>query len=217
VLILALETTGATASVALARDGDLLAEVAFPAHEALCRTLLSHIEKVLAQAGVGRGDLEAVAVSHGPGSYTGLRIGIATAQGLAQAGALPVVGVSTLEAMALTHGEKTEGTLVPILDARSGELYCAAFAVRGGALERLRDDSALAVSEFDDWVRGLPAPVVRIGDAVVDGVAPAAPRASAVAQLARPLLARAPGRAADLTAAYLRPSAAERRALARSG
>lgn len=215
-LTLALETTGATASVALARGEDLLAEVAFPAHEALCRTLLTRIEETLAQAGVQRGDIEAIAVSHGPGSYTGLRISIATAQGFSQAGGLPVVGVSTLEALAFPFRALVAGTLVPILDARSDEVYCAAFALgTSGALERVRDDAALAVAEFDDWARDLPEPHILIGDRVFERAAPAWPRGRSVAALAQPLLARAPGTAADLTAAYLRPSAAERRALAR--
>jgi tRNA threonylcarbamoyladenosine biosynthesis protein TsaB len=97
------------------------------------------VEELLGQAGMSFGDLDRIAVGVGPGTFTGLRIGISTARALTQALALPLVGVPTLHSLAygadvaLTDGHEIE-TLVPILDARRGEVFAAAWAAR--ALER---------------------------------------------------------------------------------
>src|SRR5262245_52075822 len=95
------------------------------------RTLLPLIDAALAAAGVGLRQLDLLAVSIGPGSFTGLRIGLSVAKGLALATGLPVVGVPTLEAYALHVGPRP-GLICPVLDARKGEVYGAVFRWQGG-------------------------------------------------------------------------------------
>src|SRR5689334_18463142 len=99
------------------------------------RTLLPLIDNALAAARCELSDLDLIAVSIGPGSFTGLRIGLSVAKGLALATGLPAVGVPTLEAYANCAGARS-GLLCPVLDARKGEVYGAAFQIgKGQALE----------------------------------------------------------------------------------
>ncbi|HXV37812.1 MAG TPA: tRNA (adenosine(37)-N6)-threonylcarbamoyltransferase complex dimerization subunit type 1 TsaB, partial [Myxococcota bacterium] len=125
-LLLALETATAEASVALLRGGELVDEVAAAPGPAAA-TLLPAIDRLLERSGVALAAIDAFAVSVGPGSFTSLRVGIATVKGLAFGAAQPVVPVSTLAALALAAGP-THESVVPLLDARRGELYAAAYA-----------------------------------------------------------------------------------------
>ncbi len=124
--ILALDTADRTAGVAVAVDGEVVARVverAAPRHGA---RLMDLVASCLRGAGVGRGGLTAVAVTRGPGSFTGLRVGLATAKGLALGLGIPVVGVSTLEALARS-AFPWPGLVVPVLDARKHQVYGGAW------------------------------------------------------------------------------------------
>jgi len=125
-LILALEAATVTLSVALLRGEDLVEEVSAPEGPA-AKTLLPAVDRLLSLAGVALGDLDAFAISIGPGSFTSLRVGIATVKGLAFESDLPIAPVSTLAALALAAGP-TDRLVVPMLDARRGEFYAAAYA-----------------------------------------------------------------------------------------
>ena len=107
--------------------------------------------------------MDAVAVAAGPGSFTGLRIGIAAVKGLAWAAEKPCIPVSTLEAMAwpLAH---LEGSIVCAMDARRQQIYNAVFLADGGALERLREDRALSLEEAAADLAGLDGPMTIVGD-----------------------------------------------------
>ncbi len=125
-LLLALEVATAALSVALLRGESLLDEVSASAGSA-AETLLPAVDTLLDRAGVALGELEAFAISIGPGSFTSLRVGIATLKGLAFESALPILPVSTLAALARAAGP-TDRLVVPMLDARRGEVYAAAYA-----------------------------------------------------------------------------------------
>jgi tRNA threonylcarbamoyladenosine biosynthesis protein TsaB len=113
VLILAFDTATDVATSALVADGEVLAERA-----SVARTLLSDVDALLRQAGAHAGDVEALAVGTGPGSFTGTRIGLAVARGLGLSLAVPAAGVSTLAAMAAGAPGAT-----PVGDARRGEVF----------------------------------------------------------------------------------------------
>ncbi len=125
-LVLALEPATAALSVALLRGPELIDEISAAAGPAAA-TLLPAVDALLDRAGVALGDLEAFAVSIGPGSFTSLRVGIATLKGLAFESDLPIAPVSTLAALARVAGP-TDRLVVPMLDARRGEVYAAAYA-----------------------------------------------------------------------------------------
>jgi tRNA threonylcarbamoyladenosine biosynthesis protein TsaB len=129
-LILALESATARISCALLRGDTPVAETDAPPELPAAESLLPTVDRLLAQAGVREGDVEAYAVSVGPGSFTSLRIGIATAKGLAFGTGRPVAPVSTLAALARAAGRPAE-RVVALLDARRGELYAASWTHGG--------------------------------------------------------------------------------------
>ncbi|MEI3062120.1 MAG: tRNA (adenosine(37)-N6)-threonylcarbamoyltransferase complex dimerization subunit type 1 TsaB [Oscillospiraceae bacterium] len=115
-LILAFESSAKAASVALCRDGHLVSQYSQCSGLTHSRTLLPMAEDMLKNAELTIGDIDAFAVAHGPGSFTGIRIGVSTVKGLAWASDKPCVGVSTLEAMAW-HGVSAGGYICPVMDA----------------------------------------------------------------------------------------------------
>ena len=121
------------------------------------------VEQVLDEASLTIGAVEAIAVSIGPGSFTGLRIGLAFAQGLAYAGGLPVVGVSTLEALAAVAPAEPGELVWAALDARRHECWAACFRRTGAGLERLAPDAAMSAAALAERLG--PETIV-IGDAV---------------------------------------------------
>ncbi|MBI1179081.1 MAG: tRNA (adenosine(37)-N6)-threonylcarbamoyltransferase complex dimerization subunit type 1 TsaB, partial [Alphaproteobacteria bacterium] len=134
--VLAFDTALGAGSVAVVADGSCLARRDEPRPRALAERLLPMIEETLAEAGLGYGDLDLIAVTVGPGTFAGLRIGVAAARGLSLATGVPAAGVTSLEALAfaalpdLGEGE----TVVAAVDGRRGQLYRQAFEKRGGAL-----------------------------------------------------------------------------------
>ena len=160
--ILGLDTATWNASVGLRIDGVLAAEKSRTADGSHAVSLLSLIEEVLRDGECSVCDLEAVAVSGGPGSFTGLRIGWSVAKGLAYATGARLIAVPTLEALARTVAHLS-GTVCPALDARKGELYAACFQSANGGFQRLTDDLLLTPEAL---LGVLPRPCVVLGDAV---------------------------------------------------
>ena len=217
--ILALETATEACSVALYIDGDSIEkyEVAPRRHAEL---VLPMADALIAEAGIAKAALDAIAVGRGPGAFTGVRLAIAMAQGLALALDRPVVPVSTLAALALGAAAHRRGTVLAAIDARMGELYAGAFAIDGDGLvqaigeEILVKPDALARPEGD--VVGIGSGFATYGDVLSARLAPlvavdgeALPHASAIAKLAARAFAR--GEAVDAGAAqpvYLRDKVA---------
>ncbi|HYG57139.1 MAG TPA: tRNA (adenosine(37)-N6)-threonylcarbamoyltransferase complex dimerization subunit type 1 TsaB [Symbiobacteriaceae bacterium] len=125
--ILALETATSACTVAVMDHGSLLAETVLQVPRAHSTRLMPLIAQAVADSGLAKADLDAIAVGVGPGSFTGLRIGLATAKALAYALGKPCVGVSTLKAMAYGTGAQI-GLVVPMLDAKRGEVFAAVYA-----------------------------------------------------------------------------------------
>ena len=162
-LILAFESSAKSASVALVRDGALLSQYSQCSGLTHSRTLLPMAEDMLKNAEMSLKDVDCFAVAHGPGSFTGIRIGVSTVKGLAWAADKPCVGVSTLEAMAW-HGLSAGGYVCPVMDARRSQVYNALFKIENGRPERLCEDRPIGLAELSAELRGLNVPVLLVGD-----------------------------------------------------
>ena len=224
-LILAFETTAKAGSVALLEDNKLLAESYQNTGLTHSQTLMVMAEDMLKAAGKTMVDVSAVAVAEGPGSFTGVRIGVAAAKGLAWGGELPCYGVSTLESMALTLGVY-EGYVCACMDARRSQVYNALFYVNRGAVERICEDRAIALADLKTDLEHIDGPIFLVGDgssltyntlknSIPELILPPEhrmhQRASGVAlAAAAKITAGDPGDAASMAPNYLRLSQAER-------
>ena len=162
-LILAFETSAKAASVALMDGTKLLGESYQNTGLTHSQTLMVMAEDVLKQCGKSAQDVEAVAVAEGPGSFTGVRIGVAAAKGYAWGKEIPCYGVSTLEAMAESLG-LYEGFICPVMDARRSQVYNALFYVNRGEIERHREDRAIALADLQEDLEHLDGPIYLVGD-----------------------------------------------------
>ena len=227
-LILAFETTAKAGSVALLEDGKLLAESYQNTGLTHSQTLMVMAEDMLKQAGRTVADVTALAVAEGPGSFTGVRIGVAAAKGFAWGGEIPCYGVSTLEAMAVTLGA-WEGHICACMDARRNQVYNALFLADGAAPLRVTEDRAIALAELKTELEHIDGNIYLVGDGAAltyRTLAPEIPnlvlppehrmhqRASGVALAAyTKILTGESGDANALTPNYLRLSQAERERL----
>jgi tRNA threonylcarbamoyladenosine biosynthesis protein TsaB len=192
------------------------------------QTLMVMAEDLLKTCGKTAADVTAVAVAAGPGSFTGVRIGVAAAKGFAWGKELPCYGVSTLEAMARNLGI-WDGYVVPTMDARRSQTYTAIFKAEGGKLTRILEDCAISFAELGEKLKNCEKPIFLVGDGAVlcyntlneqvSGlVLPPEhrrhQRAAGVALLAQDMVdAGISGDGASLTPNYLRLSQAERERL----
>ena len=162
-MILAFETSAKAASVALLEGGKLLGESYQNTGLTHSQTLMVMAEDLLKQCGKAVDDLTAVAVAEGPGSFTGVRIGVAAAKGFAWGREIPCYGISTLEAMAVSLGA-WEGHVCACMDARRSQVYNALFYVNQGAVERFSQDRAIALSELKEELEHIDGPIFLVGD-----------------------------------------------------
>ena len=165
-LILAFETSAKAASVALLEPPRLLGEVYQNTGLTHSQTLLVMAENLLKQCGKTAQDVTAVAAAHGPGSFTGVRIGSAAAKGFSWGRDIPCYGVSTLEAMAEGLGV-WDGYVCPVMDARRSQVYNALFRAERGTLTRLAPDRAVSLTELGEEIKNLEKPVFLVGDGAV--------------------------------------------------
>ena len=223
--ILAFETSAKAASAAVMADGKLLAECYQNTGLTHSQTLRVMAQDLLKQLNLTAKDMDAVAVAAGPGSFTGVRIGVAAAKGFAWGREIPCYGVSTLEAMALSLGAY-QGYICPCMDARRSQVYNALFYVNHGTLERMSEDRAISLAELGTELKSLKEPIFLVGDgsnlcyntlleSVPNLVLPPEhrmhQRAVGVALAARKMAeAGDPGDANALSPNYLRLSQAER-------
>ena len=229
-LLLSFETSAKAASVALSDGGKLLGEAYQNTGLTHSQTLMVMAEDLLKQCGFTPKDVTAVAVAAGPGSFTGVRIGVAAAKGFAWGKQLPCYGVSTLEAMALSLGV-WDGIVCSVMDARRNQVYNGIFRVSCGTCTRVREDRAFSIAELGEDLQNFDGPVFLVGDGsalcyntllekVPGLVLPPEhrmhQRAAGVALAAERMIAAGEtGDAAALTPNYLRLSQAERERLAR--
>lgn len=203
---LGIDTATATASVGLATATTVIAERRRPMAADHARSVLSLVDEALAAADLRLADLDLLAVSIGPGSFTGLRIGVATIKGLALATGLPVVEVPTLEAYATALGRRA-GTIWTLLDARKGEVYAAAYRWEAQGVVEIVPPAAVAPAALG---AALQPPCILLGDGV-KAHADVWPAGAGIERM--PLTACAPSGAVVAQLATRRP-AAERRSLA---
>lgn len=142
--ILSIETSTSICSVAIHEQGELIALAEIKEPGAHAEKLLLLVDELFEKAGLSFGDLDAVAVSQGPGSYTGLRIGVSTAKGIAYALEIPLIGINTLQAMAASQPVAPGDYVVAVLDARRKEVYTQTF---GDSLQELSPIEAVVLEE----------------------------------------------------------------------
>jgi len=223
--ILAFETSAKAASVALLEGSRLLGESYQNTGLTHSQTLLAMAEDLIKICGYTPQQIEAVAVAAGPGSFTGVRIGVAAAKGYAWGAELPCYGVSTLEAMALQLGI-WEGYVVCTMDARRSQVYTATFLAEEGKLTRLTEDRAISLEALGKELQDVRQNIYLVGDGsiltyntlsstVSRLVMPPEhrmhQRAAGVGLAAAAMIeAGIPGDAGSLTPNYLRLSQAER-------
>lgn len=161
--ILALETSAKSVSVAVAEGGKVLASAYQNTGMTHSCTLMPLLESMLQNAGLSVHDMDLLAVAAGPGSFTGLRIGVSALKGLAWAEELPCCGVSTPEAMAYT-ARLFDGMVICAMDARRNQVYNALFHSENGELTRLCADRAISLEELARELAVDPAPKLVVGD-----------------------------------------------------
>ncbi len=162
-LILAFETSAKACSVALHDGQKLLGESYQNTGLTHSQTLMTMAEDLLKTCGKTVKDVTHLAVAAGPGSFTGVRIGVAAAKGFAWGAELPVYGVSTLESMALSLGA-FEGHVCACMDARRNQVYNAIFLADSGKLERVSDDRAISLAELKVELEHIDGPIYLVGD-----------------------------------------------------
>ena len=170
-MILGIDSSAISAGCALMdSDGRIIAEQFLNTKHTHSQTLLPMVESMLKCAGVKVSDLDAAAVTVGPGSFTGLRIGVSTVKGMCYGAGKKCVGISSLEAIAYNF-TGTDGTIVCCMDARCGQEYTALFQGKDGRLPRLSEDAALPLSELKEKLKSCPGPLWLCGDGAHLGLA----------------------------------------------
>ena len=163
--LLALETSAHVASVAIVDETGLIGELTLHTEMTHSQKLMPAIESLMAQLDLKIADMDGIAVASGPGSFTGIRIGVATAKGLAHGSGLKVIPVSTLEALAWNLAG-CPVRVCPIMDARRDQVYTALFDCNAETPNRIWEDQALSVSELSERLRADGIPVWFVGDGV---------------------------------------------------
>lgn len=224
-MILGIESSAVSASAAVMRDGKLLADFYLNVGLTHSVTLMPLIAEAVKGAGLTAADIDAVAVTAGPGSFTGVRIGIATAKGIAEPRGVPCVPVSTLEAIAYPAAS-AGATVAACMDARRSQVYFGLFRGENGRVARLHDDCPISLEELAPLLRDTGGEIILAGDGAdvaydylkdrVPGVGKASPAtryqsAASVCCIAHERLSSGGGvPPAELVPVYLRQAQAER-------
>ena len=229
--ILALESSGLVAGIAIAEDGNLVGEYTLNHKKTHSQTLIPMLDELAGMIELDMRELDYIATSGGPGSFTGLRIGSATAKGLALSLDIPVVAVPTLEG--LSYNLMGAGAYVcPIMDARRNQVYTGAYCYENGNLISVIEQAAMSIEDLTDKLNEIGRKVIFLGDGVkvfreyIDehlknehGYAPVHMRAQKAASVAArgmdKFLSGEIVDSAEFNLEYLRLSQAERERLAR--
>lgn len=161
--ILALETSAVAASVAVCEDENLIAQNFQRTGLTHSATLMPMVESMLKNTGMQLKEIDVIAVASGPGSFTGLRIGVSTAKGLAWAENKPCASISTLEAMAWQLSGM-DGIICAAMDARRQQIYNALFEMKDGVLSRLTSDRAISLEDLRKELENIKKTQILVGD-----------------------------------------------------
>ena len=163
--VLAIESSGLVASAAIVTEDTMLAEYTVNFKKTHSQTLLPMVEEIVSMVGIELKEIDAIAVSAGPGSFTGLRIGSATAKGLGLALNKPIIPVPTTQGIAANlYG--TEGILCPLMDARRNQVYTGLYRYNKNGFEIVEDQMAVLIDEIIQKVNAMGEPVTYLGDGV---------------------------------------------------
>ena len=161
--ILAIESSAGPASCAITQDGDILAEAGVNTRLTHSQTLMPMVQDMLRNSQTALTDIDVLAVAAGPGSFTGVRIGVAAVKGLAFARGIPCAAVSTLAAMAENlRGVPFDGVICSVMDARCRQVYTACFD--GASLDRLTPDEAISLEDLKIRLLSYKKPIFLVGD-----------------------------------------------------
>ncbi len=163
--ILGIDCSADTAAVAITEDGKLISSFTGNMKKTHSNTLLPIIKNLLEYSGTSASEIGLYSVSVGPGSFTGIRIGVATVKGLAFGKDIPVVGVSTLEAMAYAFCDREGSIVCPVLNARRGDVYYALFKIEDGRAVRILEDDSVNAKTLEEMLAQY-ADVLFIGDGI---------------------------------------------------
>ena len=164
--ILAVDTSATAASVAVAEENKLIGEFSINTALTHSQTLMPMVDELLKNTGLSVNDIDAVAVNAGPGSFTGVRIGVAAVKGIAFPKNLPCVSVSTLESMAYNM-LGNDCIVCSVMDARCSQVYNALLRVKGCTVTRMTDDRALSLTDLKNELQNINEKVVLVGDGAV--------------------------------------------------
>ena len=168
--ILGIDTSGKNASVAVWNDGELRAQYFVQTRMTHSQVILPLCEKMLADLGIGVKDIDRFAVAAGPGSYTGLRIGISAVKALAFGLGKKCNGISTLEAIAYNFAGALDGYVCSVMKARLDILYCAVFRVSGNEVSYVMEDAMMTKAELAEKLKAFEGKIIAAGDAASDFV-----------------------------------------------
>lgn len=163
--ILAIDTSAVTASCAVCEDGRLIAASEVRSKMTHSQTVLPMVSDMLKNSALTPDDMDVLAANVGPGSFTGVRIGVAAVKGLAFTDKKPCVAVSSLESMAYNFaGLPFDGTVCAVMDARCGQVYTALFRVEGDSVHRLSPDAAISIEDLKKMLISEKKSVFLVGD-----------------------------------------------------
>jgi tRNA threonylcarbamoyladenosine biosynthesis protein TsaB len=163
--VLGFDTSSTAATIALAEEGRLIAEYYLNNKRNHSEKLMPLIQQMLSDCDITLNEIQGIAVAMGPGSFTGLRIGAATAKGLAFAAGIPIIGINTLDGLAY-NAVTFNGPICPVLNARREQVYTALFRGNGMSIERLTDYMAVEIKEILKTAGETGEPVLFLGDGV---------------------------------------------------
>ena len=161
--ILGVDSSSSPASASVVCDGKILSEVYVNNGLTHSKTLMSVIDRALVFAGITADDIDSVAVAAGPGSFTGVRIGVSCAKGIAFERDIPCAAISTLEMLAYNL-LSVEGTVCTVMDARCSQVYTATFKSHNGSITRITEDRAISIAELDGHLKNIDGKVYLVGD-----------------------------------------------------
>lgn len=161
--ILAVDTSATSASVCVAQENKIIGEFSINTSLTHSQTLVPMIEQVSEKTGISLDNIDAIAVNAGPGSFTGVRIGVAAVKGIAFSRNIPCVSVSTLESMAYNMLD-SECIVCAVMDARCSQVYNALFKVSNGKVERLIEDRALSLADLKLDLQKFSEKIILVGD-----------------------------------------------------
>lgn len=162
-LILSVDSSASPASVCLFQDNKVLSEYYINVGLTHSQTLVAMIESMLTVTGIKSEDIDLYAVNSGPGSFTGVRIGVSAVKGMAYAQNKPCIAVSTLHSMAANF-LSDNAVVCACMDARRHQVYNAVFRIHNGEIDRLCDDRAISVADLIEELKGIEEPVILVGD-----------------------------------------------------